>query len=58
MRKGEIMKNNTTQPAESEQEAKTLNRLINLLTALTIVAAAFAAGYYVAIARAVAMLNN
>jgi len=58
MRKGEIMKNNTTQPAESKQEAKTLDRLVDLLTALTIVAVAFAAGYYVAIAQAVAILNQ
>ncbi len=52
------MKNSTTQSAESEQDTKMMDRLVDLLTALTIIAAAFAAGYYVAIARAVAILNN
>ncbi len=52
------MENNTTQMQKSEQEAKMLDRLLNLLTALTIAIVAFAAGYYVAIARAVAILNQ
>ncbi len=52
------MKNDTTQLTESEQEAKALDLAINLLTALTIVAAAFAAGYYAAAAQMSATLSQ
>ncbi len=52
------MKNNTTQRAESEQEAKALDLAINILVAFTLAAVSFSAGYYVAANEAAAMVKT
>ncbi len=52
------MKNHTTQLVKSEQEGKALNQLISMLTIFILALVSFSAGYYLAAARAVAMLNN
>jgi hypothetical protein len=52
------MKNNTTQMRKSEQEAKALDITINILMAFTLTLLGFASGYYYAVVRLTAILNN
>jgi hypothetical protein len=52
------MKNHTTQMQKSEQEAKAVDTVINLLLLFILGLVAFSAGYFIAAAEAAALVKT
>ncbi len=52
------MKNNTTQMRKSEQEAKAVDAVINILLLFLLALVGYSAGYYVAMNEAAALVKT